>query len=103
MWSNIVKYIGYTLNFAYIKRLIAGEENKDLREFVAVMLSFTLVVTFVYAMYVATTDDARLYLIIVLCSFIAALFGMEKFGISKPTFSSTKQEPKNEDNKELKV
>ena len=78
-WENIKKYIGDTLNFSYIKRLIAGEENKDLREFVAVMLSFTLVITFSYCIYIAETDHARLYLIITICSFIAALFGMEKF------------------------
>ena len=80
MWINIKKYVGDTLNFSYIKRLIAGKENKDLREFVAVMLSFTLVVTFCYCIYVAESDSARLWLIVTICSFIAALFGMEKFG-----------------------
>lgn len=79
MKKNILKYVGDTLNFSYIKRLIAGEENKDLREFVAVMLSFTAVISFLYAIKTAKSDDAKLYLLIVLFSFIAALFGMEKF------------------------
>lgn len=81
--EKIKKFIGDTINFTYIKRLIAGEENKDLREFVAVMLSFTAVITFSYSIYVAKSDDARLYLLITLFSFIAALFGMEKFGLGK--------------------
>jgi hypothetical protein len=96
--KSILKYIGDTLAFTYVKKLIADKENKDLREFVAVMLSFTLVVSFLFSIYIAGTDNARLYLIITICSFIAALFGMEKFGAPKLTPPT---EPKKENEEEL--
>ena len=95
--KRIWNYIGDTLAFTYVKKLIADKENKDLREFVAVMLSFTLVVSFMFSIYIASSDDSRLYLIITICSFIAALFGMEKFGapnLSKPEIKEEEKEDK---------
>ena len=94
MWTNIKNFIGDTIAFTYIKSLIAGESNKDLRELMATILTFAAVVVLFYSCYVAHSDDARLYLYITTCSFIAALFGMEKFGspVPKVTKSSKKEE-----------
>jgi hypothetical protein len=91
---KILNYIGDTLSFVYVKRLIADKENKDLREFVAVMLSFTLVFSFIFSIYIADSDNARLYLVITICSFIAALFGMEKFGTPNLKKPEIKEENK---------
>ena len=93
MWTRIKNFIGDTIAFTYIKSLIAGESNKDLRELMATMLTFAAIVVLWYSCYVAKSDDARLYLYITTCSFIAALFGMEKFGAT-PTVPAKEEPPK---------
>ena len=86
------EFMGDTFNFTYIKGLIAGENNKDLRELMAVWLTVTAIISFGYSIWVAKTDDARLYLIITLFSFIAALFGMDAWGKKKSDLPIPKDE-----------
>ena len=88
-WTKIKTWVGDTINFTYIKSLIAGESNKDLRELVATVLASISGISFLYAMHSAKTDEAKLYLLITLFSFISALYGMSKFGNKKPDEPTT--------------
>lgn len=65
--------------FKYIRELIDGDTNDDLKDFIAIVMSFTLVIVVAYSMYVAETDGARLNIILSLIAFISALTGMKTY------------------------
>lgn len=77
--ENFKDWLIKTLNFDYVKNLISGKENDDLREFVAVLLSFTIMFILIYATVNAKSDSAILQLVIATYTFIATLFGISTY------------------------
>lgn len=88
--ENLKKWFSDTFSLAYLKKLINSDTNDDLKEFIALLLSFVLTGIIVYATIKADNDSGRLSIIYAVMMFIGTLFGIETVNKIQSKYSDNK-------------